>query len=270
MAAKNWPIAFAETLKHEGGFTNDRRDPGNWTGGKVGRGELRGTNLGIASHAHPHLDIRSLTPAAVKPIYKAKYWDKVRGDDLPSGVDLVTYDAGVNSGPARGARWTQQAVGFTGKKVDGKIGPVTLAALASVAAVVIVTKATDYRLAFMQGLKIWDTFGRGWGRRVGSIRAMGLNLAGQNVDAIREDAKVIDKGGTNDNRGAAASGAGGGGAGIAGADQAAGIDWGALAALGGVALVLIAIAVFLSIRARQKHSAAEAMNEVADELEWGN
>jgi lysozyme family protein len=267
MASQNWPIAFAETLKHEGGFTNDRRDPGNWTGGKVGRGELRGTNLGIASHSFPHLDIRSLTPATVKPIYKTKYWDKVRGDDLPSGVDLVTYDAGVNSGPARGARWTQRAVGA---KQDGVIGRLTLAALASVAAVVVVKKATDFRLAFLQGLSTWKVFGNGWGRRVGSIRAMGLNLAGQSVETIREDAKVVDKGGTNDNRGAAASGAGGGGAGVAGVDQAAAVDWGALAALGAVALVLIALAVFLSIRARQKHSAAEAMNEVADELEWGN
>jgi lysozyme family protein len=188
-----------------------------------------------------------------------KYWDMVRGDDLPSGVDLVTFDAGVNSGPKRGVRWTQRAVGV---KQDGAIGRVTLAALASTAPDVVVTRATDYRLAFMQGLKIWKTFGRGWGRRVGAVRAKGLKLAGLPTPAIVDDARGLDKAASNDNRGAAATGTGAGGSGVAGVDQAASLDWVALVSLGFLGGLLVAACVYLALRAKAKHEAAGAMRDV--------
>lgn len=265
MAANNWPEPILpDTLSHEGEYTNDRRDPGNWTGGKVGVGVLKGTNYGIAAHSFPHLDIRNLTLADVGPIYRAKYWDKVRGDQLPSGVDLVTFDAAVNSGPSRGARWTQAAVGV---KQDGAIGRVTLAALASAAPAAVVTKATDYRLAFMQGLAIWKTFGRGWGRRVGAVRAKGLKLAGMDAPAIARDSHGLDKQASNDNRGAAATGTGAGGSGVAGVDQAASLDWMALVSLGFLGGLLAAACIFLVLRARAKHQAADAMRAVVADME---
>lgn len=76
-----------QILKFEGGYTNDPKDPG---------GE---TNLGISKRSYPHLDIKSLTPATVAPIYKADFWDKVGCDALPSPLDFLAFDCAVNQGP---------------------------------------------------------------------------------------------------------------------------------------------------------------------------
>ena len=94
------------------------------------------TNLGCTKkvweeHCGHEVDektMRALTPADVAPLYKTKYWDKVRGDELPSGVDYAVFDAAINSGPGRAAKWLQTCVGV---EPDGGIGPKTLAAVAA-------------------------------------------------------------------------------------------------------------------------------------------
>ena len=104
----NFEACMAEVFKHEGGYVNDPHDPG---------GE---TNMGISKRSYPKENIRGMTRARAAQIYRKDFWDKLKCDDLPAGLDLVAFDAGVNSGPARGAKWLQQAVGVT---ADGKIGP---------------------------------------------------------------------------------------------------------------------------------------------------
>lgn len=170
----NFDACLAELLRHEGGFTLNRADPGNWTGGKVGVGSLRGTNMGISAAAYPGEDIRGMTRARAATIYRRDYWDKVRGDDLPAGLDLVALDAAANSGPLRGAKWLQGAVGAV---PDGKIGPATLAAARACDPVQAINRACDARLDFLRGLGTWPTFGKGWARRVESIRATALDMA---------------------------------------------------------------------------------------------
>jgi len=106
-------------MKHEGGFVNHPLDPGGMT------------NLGVTQRVweewvgHPvsEKEMRALTPAIVAPMYKQKYWDKVCGDELPSGVDLAVFDCCVNSGPGRAAKMLQRVLGV---KQDGDIGLVTL------------------------------------------------------------------------------------------------------------------------------------------------
>ena len=96
----NWETAFEKVLAHEGGYVNDPRDPG-------GR-----TNLGVTQRAwEAYVDdcvsedfMRKLTPNIVKPFYKAMYWDKIKGDQLPSGVDYAAYDLAVNSGVGSAAK----------------------------------------------------------------------------------------------------------------------------------------------------------------------
>ena len=68
--------ALAVVLGHEGGFCAERSDPGNWTGGAVGCGELRGTKFGISAAAYPAEDIANLTPEAAAAIYRRDYWDR--------------------------------------------------------------------------------------------------------------------------------------------------------------------------------------------------
>lgn len=160
----NFDRCLSEVLRNEGGYVRHPRDPG---------GE---TNMGISKRAYPNEDIKGMTRARAAQIYRRDYWDAVRGDDLPSGLDLVAFDAAVNSGVSRGAKWLQGAVGAA---ADGKIGPNTLAAARAADVMKAVNAACDARLTFLRGLKTWKTFGKGWSRRVAEVREMALAMAFQ-------------------------------------------------------------------------------------------
>jgi lysozyme family protein len=97
----------------------------------------------------------------------------VKGDQLPPGVDYAVFDYGVNSGVVRAARVLQRIVGV---EQDGKIGPITLAATADKNPAELVNAICDDRLHFLQGLKTWKLFGKGWGRRVREVRAAALAM----------------------------------------------------------------------------------------------
>lgn len=157
-----WDIAFDRVISHEGGFTNDRRDRGNWTSGKIGVGELKGTKYGIASHAYPTLDIKNLTREQAKAIYKRDYWDKAQADALPPGLDFQVFDAAVNHGLRTAVSLLQRTVGTND---DGVLGPKTLAA-AQKASPYAAALYLEHRLRYYTDLSTFSTYGRGWVRRV--------------------------------------------------------------------------------------------------------
>lgn len=166
----NFDAALKAILHHEGGYVNHPADPGGMT------------NLGVTKrvweewvgHEVDEKTMRNLTPEIVGPMYKVKYWDKIKGDELPTGVDYVVFDAAVNSGPGRAAKWLQACVGVD---PDGGIGPKTLAAVAAVDASQLVEDYAKRRLSFLMDLQTWDTFGKGWGRRVAEVQKTGLDMA---------------------------------------------------------------------------------------------
>jgi lysozyme family protein len=167
---ENFDTALEHALKSEGGFVNHPRDPGGMT------------NLGVTKrvweewvgHEVDEKAMRGLTAEIVAPMYKAKYWDRVRGDDLPAGVDYAVFDAAINSGPGRAAKWLQTAVGAV---PDGSIGAGTLAKVAAMDPQEIIKKYQETRLAFLESLPTWDTFGKGWGRRVAEVQTAALHMA---------------------------------------------------------------------------------------------
>lgn len=175
MTASNLGSSLSLIFGSEGGFTDDRADPGNWTGNKVGRGELKGTKFGIAAGSHPTLDIKALTLAEATDIYRRDYAAKVRFDDLPAGVDYATLDYAVNSGPQKAAVYLQKIVGAV---ADGNIGPKTLAAVAAHDPHIVINQLCDGRLAFLKRLSSWARYGKGWSRRVASVRSEALKMAG--------------------------------------------------------------------------------------------
>lgn len=158
--------AFHKLLGHEGGFSDNPYDPGNWTGGGVNVGELRGTKYGIAANTYPNEDIRNLTVERAKEIYRLDFWNRVRADDLPAEVRYAVFDAAVNSGAAQAARWLQRAVGV---RDDGVIGPVTLAAVQDAEPQALLRRLLSVRLRFMTDLSTWTAFGRGWARRIADL-----------------------------------------------------------------------------------------------------
>jgi lysozyme family protein len=154
-------------------------------------------------------EVKALTVAMVEPIYKKGYWDKVNGDKLPSGVDYVAFDGAVNSGPSRGAKWVQQGAGAT---ADGAIGPATLKAITLAGSIPVIKKACARRLGFVQGLRTFDAFGKGWTRRIVGVEAGAVKMAavaaGTDVVGVLEIER--DKAGQTATRlgqGATASGA---------------------------------------------------------------
>jgi len=166
----NFDFCLKEVLKHEGGWADHPSDPG----GATMRGITIGTYRQWKGKAVTKADLRAITDAEIAAIYKRNYWDKVRGDDLPSGLDFVAFDAAVNSGPSRGAKWLQGALGVS---ADGKIGDATLRAASEAYGPAVIERAIGFRLAFLKRLKTWGTFGKGWARRVEDVRQDALALA---------------------------------------------------------------------------------------------
>lgn len=155
-------------LSHEGGYSSDRTDPGNWTGGRPGVGELRGTKFGIAANTYPTLDIINLTRAQAIAIYRRDFWLAAKCQLLPPSTAFQLLDGAVNSGIAQATRWLQRAVGVAD---DGAIGPVTLAAIKGKDPNDIVLLFNAERLDFMTRLNNWTHHGRGWARRIaGNLR----------------------------------------------------------------------------------------------------
>ena len=166
--------AFAIVVGEEGGFSAEPDDPGNWTGGAVGQGALRGTKFGISAAAYPALDIAALTPDDARAIYRRDYWARIAGDALPPAVALLVFDAAVNNGPAQAARWLQAAAGVA---ADGDIGPATRAAVAAADPVTLAAEMLARRLLFMAALPGWREFGPGWARRLCALPWHAMALA---------------------------------------------------------------------------------------------
>jgi lysozyme family protein len=118
--------------------------------------------------------MRNLTPADVAPLYKRKYWDAVSGDLLPEGLDYAVFDAAINSGPGRAAKWLQEVVGVT---ADGSIGPATLKAIEAFNALELIAHYNDKRLQFLEALPTFATFGKGWSNRVASVQSIASQQA---------------------------------------------------------------------------------------------
>ncbi|MBO9613409.1 MAG: hypothetical protein J7619_11970 [Dyadobacter sp.] len=125
----NFEQAIGYVLSEEGGFTAKESDAGNWTGGKIGKGILKGTKFGISAASYPDEDIRNLTKDRAKFLYKRDFWDEIKGDLLPGKISLHVLDFAVNAGPVVAIRELQRAAGVV---VDGLIGPKTLKAAANV------------------------------------------------------------------------------------------------------------------------------------------
>jgi len=169
----NFDTCFDLMLAHEGGYVDHPSDPG-------GR-----TNLGVTQRVWEEWlgrpvsekEMRALTPAMVKPLYKRKYWDAVRADDLVFGVDYCVFDVAVNSGPGRAIKFLQSSVGVT---PDGGFGPRTLAAVkeAEKDPTRLIEMYCARRLEFLQSLKTFETFGNGWSRRVREVKDKALKMLG--------------------------------------------------------------------------------------------
>ena len=170
MAKQSYDASLRRLLLHEGGYTNHPADPGGPTNFGITIFDYRKYVKPGATAA----DVRAMKLEEAKAIYRAKYWDAMRCDELPAGVDDSVFDYGVNSGIGRSKKVLQRVVGV---EDDGVLGPKTMAAIAARDPKAIIVALNDERLRFLRSLRTWPVFGRGWGRRVAEVRAYSLQLA---------------------------------------------------------------------------------------------
>ena len=157
----NFDQAFDILLRHEGGFSDHAADPG---------GKTRfGITEAVAREAGYRGDMRELPLDLAKRIYKDRYWDAVRAEELPEAIRYTVFDAAVNSGPRQAIRWLQRAVGV---RDDGVIGPITLSAVRATDPQALLRRMLSARLRLMTDLPTWPTFGRGWARRIADLMEM--------------------------------------------------------------------------------------------------
>ncbi|MCA0338462.1 MAG: hypothetical protein LCH99_01865 [Proteobacteria bacterium] len=267
---RNFAKALSLVLTHEGGWADHPKDPGGAT--------MKGVTLAnFRRYVKPNAtkdDLRKITDQQLATVYRRFYWDAVAGAELPDGIDFAVFDFAVNSGPARAAQYLQKVVGVA---QDGKIGPATIKATKAVLPATVIHRLCDERLAFMKritskGKRLWDTFGKGWDRRVKEVRAEALSMSGrptpENPSIIEKRVEVekpvvpvaVDKAVKKQtNGGSWLIGAGG----VAGTAMtgAFGANWETIVAVGGVALVALLL---LFIMRRQ---IIAAVKEIRGEVE---
>jgi len=166
---ENWQKAFEQMLASEGGYVHHPSDPG-------GR-----TNLGVTQRVWEEWvgresnekEMRSLTPEMVEPLYKRKFWDAVRGDELPAGISYLIFDFAVNAGVGRSIKTLQSAIGVT---PDGGFGPMTMAAVQAIDPVELIEKFSQGKEDFYRSLNTFETFGKGWLNRVAAVKVKATSL----------------------------------------------------------------------------------------------
>jgi lysozyme family protein len=177
MARINYEAALARLLAHEGGYSNHPDDPGGPTNFGITIADYRRYAKADAGAD----DVRRMRLGEAKTIYRAKYWDASRCDDLPPGVDYAVFDYGVNSGVGRAAKVLRRSL-----KLDDAAATVTdevIAAAARADAGLLAMAICDERLKFLQRLSTWEAFGKGWGRRVAEVKIAALDMAKLKAEA---------------------------------------------------------------------------------------
>jgi lysozyme family protein len=150
-------------FKAEGGYSDTPGDPGGPTNFGITLATLK------AYEGSPNLtaqDVKNLTPAKAKEIYRSNYWNRMQCGALPAGLDLEVFDFGVNAGPGEAVKALQRIVGVT---ADGSIGPITLAAIGQFKPRDLISQYSEARLAYYKGLNNPE-FEQGWTARVAQIQ----------------------------------------------------------------------------------------------------
>lgn len=262
MARGNLARCLQITLVHEGRWSDHPADPGGAT--------MKGVTMGRYRQYYPNAtkdQLRNISNADLQRIYRDDYWVPVGGDSLPYGVDLATFDFGVNSGPSRGVRYLQAALGVS---QTGRADAITLKEANDADGKATVQKICARRLSFVRALGTFRVFGKGWTRRIADIEAKGVAmwlsrgapLTRENRDALREEGTAARDTARQQDRGAATTG--GGGAVVGGGDAAV------TGAFNGWVLLAIGVAVlcvvgYLVFKAHQNRARANAYEEVAAE-----
>ena len=167
----NFDQAFERLIGHEGGFQNDPNDRANWTSGKIGQGELRGTKYGVSAMSYPGEDIRNLSLDRAKEIYRRDFWGPVGCDLVPEPVKFPLFTAAVHTSapvrPITAIKMLQRALGVVD---DGQIGPKTQMAIGSINGYQLASRMMGQYIDYTNNNREqYARFGAGWSQRAAEI-----------------------------------------------------------------------------------------------------
>lgn len=165
----NWDKSFQLLLKSEGGYVDHPSDPG----GRTNLGVTQAVWENWIGRSSNEKEMRSLTADMVEPLYKKKYWDACKCDELPNGLDYLVFDFAVNAGVGRSIKTLQTSVGAT---PDGAIGPKTIQAVMVCSKNQLIDKFSEEKLKFYQSLPTFATFGNGWTNRIAHVKTDALQM----------------------------------------------------------------------------------------------
>lgn len=166
--------ALRFVLKREGGYVNHPNDPGGHTNMGVTLATFTSWRRSRGEPDPTVDDLKALTHEEAFDLYRAMYWDAVKGDSLPEPVAHLLFDMAVNAGPARAIKLLQEALGVT---ADGVIGPQTMAAVEGADVDELVQEYSVQRLLYYATRPHMPTFGKGWFRRAVAGLVSAVHLA---------------------------------------------------------------------------------------------
>jgi lysozyme family protein len=166
----NYDLALAHVLKSEGLWSDNPKDPGGAT--------MKGITLAVYREwkRNPHIskdELKAIPDQEVHDLYKQLYWDKIRGDELPSGIDYAVFDSAVNMGVGRASKLIQEAAGVA---TDGVLGQASLSAIQKADTKELIEKFSQLKENFYRSLKTFDTFGKGWLNRVAEVKTFANSI----------------------------------------------------------------------------------------------
>lgn len=174
--------ALRHTLKVEGEFVDHPADPG----GATKYGITQKTLSDWLGRKATKDDVKNMEWSTAKEIYKANYWDKVRGSELPPALAVLTFDVAVNSGIKNAVRNLQRALNIIGSGLveDGLIGPATVRAAHSASETQtklesVIDEFVVKRGIFYSALDTFGVFGLGWARRLVSTARLAYAVAAE-------------------------------------------------------------------------------------------
>lgn len=145
--------AWEFTSKWEGGYSNHPNDPGG------------STMYGITQRAYTnwlgeYRDVKEITKEEARAVAKQAYWDYMGLDEVSPELAIAVFDWGFHSGP---------------DNVLGRVQNMTTA-----------QQVMDARMQFLTELKNFNSFGRGWVRRVEDLRKyLESDVTGLDVEVIQ-------------------------------------------------------------------------------------
>ena len=147
----------------EGGYVNHPKDPG----GPTNKGITLATFQSVYGKTKTVNDLKNITDEQWQTIFKKYFWDRYKADQIKDDyVAFLLVDWLWGSGKYAITK-VQQLLGL---KVDGIVGEKTIAKINSYNGKDLFTRLWKLRESFIRGLKNFDTFGKGWLRRLNGIQ----------------------------------------------------------------------------------------------------